>query len=160
MFARVQILRVIVKVITVVDDDSFFAVDHLNDAERTEFKAIRNVVLALDEQTALVLVHKLRQVVLNHYLVPLNSNASLRDGEARFFTSGLNPNLHDALLEECKLHVEMFCAILPIASFELGVVHGQRRMNVVFSQIYRFGHHKVLVRDRVQSIILGSSSLG
>lgn len=79
MLTSVQIFCVIVQIVAVVDNESFFAIDHLNDAEGTEFEAISDVILTFDQQTVLVLVNKLGQVVLDQDLVPLHTNASLRD---------------------------------------------------------------------------------
>lgn len=46
-------------------------------------------------------------MLLNLDLIPINSNASVRDGEALLLVAGLDLDLHDSLLEESHVEIEM-----------------------------------------------------
>ena len=61
-------------------------------------------------------------MLLNLDLIPRNTNAGVRDGEALFFISGLDLDLHDTLLEESHVKIEVSSAELHTVLVEVLVL--------------------------------------
>jgi len=125
----VEILSVVVEVVVVVNDDSLHAVHVLDDSEWVELNLVRNLVLSGDQNTILKNLYKLMEVLLDLDLVPLNTNSGVGDGESLLLFGSLNLDLHDTLLEESAVKIEMsssevnivLCVVLVLVEVEASV---------------------------------------
>ena len=102
-----EILRVVVEVVIVIHDHGLFSVHVLDDSERIKLDLVRDGVLTLDQDAVLQDFDELGKFLLYLDLIPLDANASARNGEPLFFLCGLDLHLHDAFLEERQVQVEM-----------------------------------------------------
>lgn len=117
-----EILSIVVKVVVVVHNDGLVAVHVLHDSEWIELNLVRNLVLTADKDTVIEDLNEIREVLLNLDLIPRNTNASVRDGEALLFISGLDLDLHDTLLEESHVKIEVSSAELHTVLVEVFVL--------------------------------------
>jgi len=102
-----QVLGVVVEVIVVVDNDGLVSVNVLDDSEGIELDLVRDLVLSADEDTVVEDLDEVLHVLLNLDLIPIDTDSGVRDGEALFFIGGLDLDLHDTVLEESHVEVEM-----------------------------------------------------
>jgi hypothetical protein len=102
-----KILSLIEKIIVVINDDSLVAVNVLNDSEWVELNLVRNLILTADQDTIIEDLNEIRKVLLNLDLIPRDTDTSVRDREALFLIGSLDLDLHDTLLEESHVKVEV-----------------------------------------------------
>jgi len=74
-----QVLSVVVKVIVVVDNDSLFPVNILDDSEGVELDLVRNLVLSADEDSIVEDLDEVLHVLLDLDLIPVDTDAGVRD---------------------------------------------------------------------------------
>ena len=130
MVPHTEILRIVVKVVVVVDDDGLMAINVLDDAEWVELDLVGYLVLAAHKDTVVKDLDKVLEVLLDLDLVPVDANARVADREALLFIGGLDLDLHDAVLEEghvevevasTELHSVLLLEVLVLVEVELGV---------------------------------------
>ena len=107
-----EILGIVVEVIVVVDNDGLVAVHVLDDPEWVELNLVADLVLTADKDTVIKKLDEILEVLLNLDLIPIDTDSRVGDGEALFFISGLNLDLHDTLLEESHVEIEVSSAVL------------------------------------------------
>ena len=74
-----QVLSVVVKVIVVVDNDSLFPVNILDDSEGVKLDLVRNLVLSADEDSIVEDLDEVLHVLLDLDLIPVDTDAGVRD---------------------------------------------------------------------------------
>ena len=107
-----EILGIVVEVIVVVDNDGLVAVHVLDDPEWVKLNLVADLVLTADKDTVIKKLDEILEVLLNLDLIPIDTDSSVGDGEALFFISSLNLDLHDTLLEESHVEIEVSSAVL------------------------------------------------
>ena len=107
MVSHTKILGIVVEVVVIIDDDGLVAIDVLDDTEWVELDLVRNLVLSTHKDTVVKDLDKVLEVLLDLDLIPVNADASVADGESLFFIGSLDLDLHDTILEEGHVKVEM-----------------------------------------------------
>lgn len=107
-----QVLGIVVEVVVVVDNDGLVAIDVLNNSEWVKLDLVGNLVLTADEDSVVEDLNEVLHVLLDLDLIPIDTDAGVGDGEALLFIGSLNLDLHDALLEESHVEVEVSSAEL------------------------------------------------
>ena len=107
MVSHTKIFGIVVEVVVVIDNDGLVAIDVLNDTEWVELDLVRYLVLSTNKDTVIKDLDEALEVLLDLDLIPVNADASVADGEALFFIGGLDLDLHDAVLEEGHVEVEV-----------------------------------------------------
>jgi hypothetical protein len=117
-----EVLGIVVKVIVVVDNDGLVAVHILDDSERVELNLVGDLVLAANKDTVIEKLNEILEVLLDLDLIPVDTDTSVGDGEALFLIGSLDLNLHDTLLEESHVEIEVRSTELHIVSAEVLVL--------------------------------------
>ena len=117
-----EVLGIVVKVIVVVDNDGLVAVHILDDSERVKLNLVGDLVLAANKDTVIEKLNEILEVLLDLDLIPVDTDTSVGDGEALFLIGSLDLNLHDTLLEESHVEIEVRSTELHIVSAEVLVL--------------------------------------
>ena len=107
-----EILGIVVEVVVVVNDDSLVAIDILDNSERIELNLVADLVLTADQDTIVEKLDEILEVLLDLDLIPIDTNTSVGDREALLLISSLNLDLHDTLLEESHVKIEVSSTVL------------------------------------------------
>ena len=102
-----QILGIVVKVIVVIDNNGFLSINILDNSEGIKLNLVRYLVLSANENTIIEDLDEVLHVLLDLNLVPADANASVRDGESFLLIGSLDLDLHDSLLEESDVKIEV-----------------------------------------------------
>lgn len=102
-----QILGIVVKVIVVIDNNGFLSINILDNSEGIKLNLVRYLVLSANENTIIEDLDEVLHVLLNLNLVPAYANTSVRDGESFLLIGSLDLDLHDSLLEESDVKIEV-----------------------------------------------------
>jgi hypothetical protein len=116
-----QVLGIVVEVIVIVDNDSLMSVNVLDNSEWVELDLVGDLVLAADKDTVVEDLDEVLHVLLNLDLIPVNTDASVGDGESLLLVGSLDLDLHDSLLEESAVEVEVSCTVLQSVGLVSGV---------------------------------------
>lgn len=102
-----QILGIVVKVIVVINNNGFLSINILDNSEGIKLNLVRYLVLSANENTIIEDLDEVLHVLLDLNLVPADANASVRDGESFLLIGSLDLDLHDSLLEESDVKIEV-----------------------------------------------------
>ena len=102
-----QILGIVVKVIVVINNNGFLSINILDNSEGIKLNLVRYLVLSANEDTIIEDLDEVLHVLLDLNLVPADANASVRDGESFLLIGSLDLDLHDSLLEESDVKIEV-----------------------------------------------------
>ena len=102
-----QILGIVVKVIVVIDNNGFLSINILDNSEGIKLNLVRHLVLSANENTIIEDLDEVLHVLLDLNLVPADANTSVRDGESFLLIGSLDLDLHDSLLEESNVKIEV-----------------------------------------------------
>ena len=155
-----HILGIIIQVIVVIDNDSLVAVNILDDSEWVELDLVRYLVLSSNKDAVVENLHKVVHALLNLDLIPVNTNAGVGDRESFFLFRGLDLHLHDAVLEQSEMEVEMGSSELHVVLLiELIVVQMESAVDRVFVHNHgiwldKVGAEGVIVLDAVVVLVL------
>ena len=107
MVSHTEVLGIVIEVVVVIDDDGLVAINVLDDTEWVELDLVGYLVLAAHKDTVIKDLDEVLEVLLDLDLIPVNADSSVADGEALFLIGGLDLDLHDTVLEEGHVEVEV-----------------------------------------------------
>ena len=108
----IQVFGVVIEVVVVIDNDSLLSVDVLDDSKGIELDLVRYLVLSTNEDSVIEDLDEVLHVLLDLDLIPVDTDASVGDGEALLFVASLDLDLHDSFLEKSHVQVQVGGAVL------------------------------------------------
>jgi len=102
-----QILGIIVEVIIVINNDGLVSIYVLDNSEWIELNFVRYLILSTNKNTIVENLYEILHMLLDLDLIPVNTDTSVRNGEAFFLVTGLDLDLHDTVLEHGQMEIKV-----------------------------------------------------